>query len=129
MDRAPDVTDADSLALLAGRAYASFLAGDTTVARAVLDRLPSDDAMPARMLLSTALGDVEAALVQVADMQQWYAEEGRTPNVYSRFWFDHSPFFDVVRDRPEFQAILDQAEPYTGPGSEASGAGVAPAAN
>lgn len=32
-----------------------------------------------------------------------------------RFFLDHAPPFDSIRDRPEFQAVLDELAAYSGP--------------
>lgn len=113
--QAPRLTDADSLLLAAGRGYAALLAGDTTAARVTLERLSSSEDFLVeefRMLLVSALGDVEAA---VAEIQQQRPAIMEHPSVWTRFFLDHLPVYDLVRRRPEFQAILEELPPYTGP--------------
>lgn len=110
--QAPRLAVTDSMALIVGRGYAAAFSGDTAATRVLIERLrgSSDPEAPiARLLLALALGDVETAIADVEIMRP------DDPSILDRFFLDHLPWFDPIRDRPEFQAILDELPPYTGP--------------
>lgn len=110
--QAPRLAVGDSIASMVGRGYAAALAGDTAATRSVIGRLgrASDPkAEVARVVLALAIGDVEGAIAHIEALRP---EE---PGVIDRFFMDHVPWFDSIRDRPEFQAILAELPPYTGP--------------
>ena len=61
---------------------------------------------------AATLGDVETMMKIIETAPEWRF------NARGRFFFEHRPQFDGVRDEPAFQAFMEQYPPYYVPADQ-----------